>query len=289
MPLFSRIRLQSNRFTLAQERIASYLQENAREALNLPINELAAQCQVGDATLIRFYRLLGYESYPMFRIGLAKELTENEFCPIYEEVEKHDEVSDVIRKVVGSSIQGISDLAKQLSQDSLQDITRNFKTAMIIHIIGLGASGVVAQDAMHKLMRLGIKVVAYEDSHLMTIAASVARPDETFFAICHSGETVDILRTLEIAKSRGCYTCAITSSIESSITRVVSAYLLSCTRDTKMRSDTMISRIVQLVVIDILYVMLALQIGDDATERVNESRIALKEFRNPSVYTSKNR
>jgi DNA-binding MurR/RpiR family transcriptional regulator len=44
----------------------------------------------------------------------------------------------------------------------------------------------------------------------------------------------------------------------------------------------MISRIVQLVVIDILYVMLALQIGDAATERVNRSRIALRQYRTPS-------
>jgi len=62
----------------------------------------------------------------------------------------------------------------------------------------------------------------------------------------------------------------------------VAAYLLSCTHETKMRSDAMISRIVQLVVIDILYVMLALDIGDVAMERVNTSRIALKRYRSPA-------
>ncbi|HEY3425481.1 MAG TPA: MurR/RpiR family transcriptional regulator [Negativicutes bacterium] len=282
LPLFTRIRLQSNRFTPAQERIVHYLQEHATEALAIPINELSKRCQVGDATIIRFYRLLGYENYPMFRIALTKELSDSEIRPIYEEVSKQDELPAVIQKVIHSSIQGIADLEQQISLQALEDIAQHFNKAAHIHVIGLGASGVVAQDVMHKLMRLGLKLNAYSDSHLMSIAASVAQPDEVFFAICHSGETTDILRTLTLAKEHGCYTCALTSSIDSSITRLVAAYLLSCTRETKMRSDAMISRIVQLVVIDILYVMLALQIGDAATERVNRSRIALKQYRTPS-------
>lgn len=49
-----------------------------------------------------------------------------------------------------------------------------------------------------------------------------------------------------------------------------------------MRSDAMISQIVQLVVIDILYVMLALKIGNPALDKVHTSRMKLKQYRNPS-------
>lgn len=278
--LFSKIRLYSNRFTATQEKIVHYLQNHAQEALTLPINEFAARCGVGDATVIRFYRLLGYENYSMFRIAMARELAEREAEPIYEEVDQADDLPAIIHKVITSSTQGISDLEKQLSLPSLEKIADRMLKASHICVIGLGASGVVAQDVMHKMMRLGLKITAYSDSHLMAIAASVAEPDEIFLAICHSGETTDILRALEFAKERGCYTCAVTSSINSSITRLVSDYLLSCTRETKMRSDAMISRIVQLVVIDILYVMLALKIGDIALEKVHTSRLKLKQYRN---------
>ena len=280
MALFSRIRLQSNQFTSAQERIVRYLKENDKEALTLPINELAKRCQVGDATVIRFYRLLGYENYAMFRIALAQELSETDVRPIYEEVETKDGVSDVIRKVIDSTNQGISDLEKQISEVKLEEFADMLLRASTIHVLGLGASGVVAQDAMHKLMRLGCKIIAYSDSHLMTIAASIAKSDEVFFAVSHSGETTDIIRAIELAKQRGCKTCALTSSIGSSITQLVDVYLLSCTRETKMRSDAMISRIVQLVVIDMLYVLMALEIGDSAMEGVNQSRLALKQCRN---------
>ena len=280
MALFSRIRLQSNQFTSAQERIVRYLKENDKEALTLPINELAKRCQVGDATVIRFYRLLGYENYAMFRIALAQELSETDVRPIYEEVETKDGVSDVIRKVIDSTNQGISDLEKQISEVKLEEFADMLLRASTIHVLGLGASGVVAQDAMHKLMRLGCKIIAYSDSHLMTIAASIAKSDEVFFAVSHSGETTDIIRAIELAKQRGCKTCALTSSIGSSITQLVDVYLLSCKKKKKMRSDAMISRIVQLVVIDMLYVLMALEIGDSAMEGVNQSRLALKQCRN---------
>ena len=120
MSLFSRIRLQSNRFTPAQIKIVKYLQEHAQEALTIPINELAQRCHVGDATVIRFYRSIGYENYPMFRIALTKELSENAIRPIYEDVENKDELPDVIRKVIFSSIQGISDLERQISLPPLK-------------------------------------------------------------------------------------------------------------------------------------------------------------------------
>ena len=280
MTLFSRIRMQSNQFTASQERIARYLQEHMQEIVNLPINELAERCQVGDATIIRFYRLLGYDNYSRFRIALAKELSEEEIRPIYEEVESEDNPDTIIQKVIRSSVQGIADLEHQINPQALKEIVSRFIRASVIHVIGLGASGIVAQDVMHKFLRLGIKIHAYTDSHIMTIAAATARPDEVFFAISHSGETTDVLRTLELAKEQGCFTCALTSYIDSSITRLVAAYLLTCTRPTKMRSDAMISRIVQLVVIDILYVMAALELGDTAVDRVNQSRIALKPYRN---------
>lgn len=281
MMLFSKIRLQHNRLTATQNKIVQYLQEYAQEALTLPINEFAVKCGVGEATVIRFYRLLGYKNYAMFRVALAKELTgETDRPPIYEEVEANDGLTDIIRKVADSTTQGISDLKKQLSEAALEKIEQKLRHAAIIHVIGLGASGIVAQDARQKFMRLGCRIIAYSDSHLMMIAASIARPDEVFFAISHSGETIDIIRTLALAQKRGCFTCALTSSIGSSITQLVDAYLLSCTCETKMRSDAMISRIVQLVVIDILYVMMALQIGEPAIEGVNQSRVALQQYRN---------
>ncbi len=281
--LFSKIRLQHNRFTATQNKIVQYLQAHAQEALTLPINEFAAKCGVGEATVIRFYRLLGYKNYAMFRVALAKELAaETDTQPIYEEVQAHDGLTDIIRKVADSTTQGISDLKQQLSAEALATIEQQLRQAAVVHVIGLGASGVVAQDARQKFMRLGCRVIGYSDSHLMMIAASIARPDEVFFAISHSGETTDILRTLALAQKRGCFTCALTSSIDSGITQLVDAYLLSCTCETKMRSDAMISRIVQLVVIDILYVMMALQIGEPAIAGVNQSRAALRQYRNQS-------
>ena len=279
MNLFARIQLHSNRLTSSQKRIVEFLQASAGEALTLPINKLAERCQVGDATIIRFYRLLGYDNYSMFRIALSGETGKKEVRPIYEDVVSQDGLAAIIHKVIHSSMQGIADLEQQLSQAALERIADKLSQAAFIHVIGLGASGVVAQDVMHKLMRLGLRINAYTDSHLMTIAATVAQPQEVFFAVCHSGETTDIIRTLELAQAQGCYTCALTGYMNSSITRLAGDHLLSCTRETKMRSDAMISRIVQLVVIDILYVRLALQIGEEATDRVNHSRIALKQLR----------
>lgn len=256
MGLFSRIRLQSNRLTPAQERIVHFLQKNAYEVLNLPINELARRCHVGEATIVRFYRMLDYQSFSMFRIALSKELADDTSSLIYDEVDTQDELHDIIRKILHSSIQGISDLENQIFSQNIITIATQFCKSSFIHVIGLGFSGIIAQNVMHKLIPLGLKVFAYTDSQLITSAASVAHADEVFFAISHSGENTNILKALALAKKQGCFTCALTSSIDSTITREVSSYLLSCSFKTKTYSDFMISPIIQLVIINILHAVL---------------------------------
>jgi DNA-binding MurR/RpiR family transcriptional regulator len=68
---------------------------------------------------------------------------------------------------------------------------------------------------------------------------------------------------------------AFTSYRNSSITKYADVVLLSSANETKYRSDALVSRILQLVIIDILYVSIVLEMGPKAVERINRSRLAV--------------
>lgn len=55
-------------------------------------------------------------------------------------------------------------------------------------------------DAMHKFVKIGLNVCSYPDPHFMNIIASHATIDDVLFAVSHTGESLEVLSTVTIAK-----------------------------------------------------------------------------------------
>ncbi len=68
---------------------------------------------------------------------------------------------------------------------------------------------------------------------------------------------------------------SLTSYANSSLAKMSDLYLLSSTNDKKYHSEAMASRIVQLTIIDILYIATFMQNEDVYFEEMNKSRIAV--------------
>lgn len=58
----------------AEARVAQYVLENPRQVISLSVAELAEYSGVGDATVIRTCRSMGFVSYQDFKVSLIKSL-----------------------------------------------------------------------------------------------------------------------------------------------------------------------------------------------------------------------
>ena len=56
-----------SKLTKSEKIIANYLRKNQEEAAFLPLGKIARQLGLSEATLVRFARSLGFESYPALR------------------------------------------------------------------------------------------------------------------------------------------------------------------------------------------------------------------------------
>ena len=113
------------------------------------------------------------------------------------------------------------------------------------------------------------------DSHIMIIQSAHLDKDDLVLAVSHSGESREILDAVSMAKRKGARIAAITSYERSSLVKLADIVLLSSSREAAYRSDAMISRIIQLVIIDTLYVATVLTLGPAGIKRVNQSRLAV--------------
>lgn len=273
--VFSLIRTKYNTLSPTQKGIADYILANSDKVILYSIGELAHLCNTSETTIIRFLRKLNYTSYQVFRVKIAQEITDESTNSIYEEVGKQDSIEDIRKKVIQLTVSSINDLNNILDEKELSGFTESILGAKKILFVGVGASSMIAADAYHKFLRLGINASFTGDSHIMSIACAHAKKGDLIIAVSHSGESREIIDAIELAKEKGAKIASITSYSNSSLSEKSDIVLLSSSRETKYRSDAMISRIIQLVIIDTLYVSTVLKLGTQGIKNVNESRLAV--------------
>ena len=115
------------------------------------------------------------------------------------------------------------------------------------------ASAIVAQDAMHKFMRINQHCTAYLDTHMQLASAANLTKEDVAIGISYSGQTMDIVDALKLAKTTGATTICITRFGRSTITEFSDIKLFVASNEALFRSGAMASRIAQLNVIDILF------------------------------------
>jgi DNA-binding MurR/RpiR family transcriptional regulator len=148
-----------------------------------------------------------------------------------------------------------------------------------LHIAGVWASGLVAQDLQQKLARIGRACHAHVDSQSALASAVLLGPGDVFLAVSHSGESRDILEPLRRAAAAGATTVVITNHPMSTAARTADHVLASAGRETTFRPGAMASRISQLVVVDCLFVCVAQRSYDSSSRALRLTHEALESTR----------
>jgi DNA-binding MurR/RpiR family transcriptional regulator len=264
-------------FSESQKQVADFVLANPAQVILLPIAELAAACKVSEPTVMRFLHKMNYRSYQMFRVHIAQDNAPDTSQALYSDVDQNDSSSEIIRKVLTSTQCALNDLQGVLKPESLEKICAAIHEAKKVLIIGVGSTYAVAFDFYHKLLKLGINALCSNDPHIINITCNSGLKEKgsVLIAISHSGESREILDGVALAKQSGCPVYGITSFKNSTLARQSDEVLLSTSLETAYRSDALTSRIMQLCIVDMLYINLALLSGSKAIENIQNSRMAV--------------
>ncbi len=247
----------------AEQRVGKLVLSDARSFANLPISELADRSHVSKPTVVRFCRSLGYDGLTDFKRKLVGSVSEG--VPfIHRSVDTDDKVSDVVVKVIDNTVSAFlkyrndaSTFAIGKAVDALSLACQNGKR---IEFIGVGNSGIVAQDAQHKFFRLGVNTIAYSDGHMQVMSASLLAPGDCLVVISNSGRTRDLMDATDIARKNGATVIVITAS-GSPLAAAGHIHLSADHPEGYDRYSPMVSRLLHLMIIDILATAVALRVG----------------------------
>ena len=273
-----RIKSAAEIFKPAEKSVAEFVLANPQQVMHMSISEAARDIGVGESTVIRFCRSLGYKGYQEFKLRLAQDLVEPvEF--IHENISFQDSTADLSQKVFQTNIQAVADTMKALDPQMVEVAAKKLSDAGRIDIYGVGYSSFTALDAKLNFVRLGLIADAYGDAHLQAMAAASLKKNDVAIGISHSGRTKDVVDALVLARKTGASTIAITNFSPSPITRASDVVLLTASPESPLGGEVLTSRIAQLCVLDVLSVALAVTLGDGCLDLIRKTSEAVKKKR----------
>jgi glucokinase len=160
-------------------------------------------------------------------------------------------------KVIDNTVSAILKFRDQLDVTSIDRAIQLLRKANRVEFYAMGNSRVVALDGQHKFFRFRIPTSAYGDSHLFTLAAELLKPGDVVIAISTSGELPELLAAVDAARRAGADVIAITGS-KSALAKKASICLAVDHSEDSTTFLSMISRILQLLLIDIMSVGISL-------------------------------
>jgi glucokinase len=271
--LMDRLRQLQPELTPAEQRVASLVLEQPRLVLNEPIAGIAKLADVSQPTVIRFCRSLGFLGLADFKLKFASSLTGA--IPVrHSQVRLSDSTHDLSAKVIDNTVSAILKFRDQLDVRAIDRAIELVSRARRIEFYAMGNARVVALDGQHKFFRFRIPTALYGDSHLFSLAAELLGPGDVVIAISNSGRLPELLSAVDAARAAGADVIAISSS-QSPLAHRASVVLAVDHAEDNSSFLSMISRVLQLLLIDIMAVGVSVDAHARGAEGEAEGRRAL--------------
>ena len=231
--------------TKSEKRIAMFVDDHFSQISYMSINDLASQCEIGESTIMRFCKRLGYSGFYEFKQKVVIELQHNE------EKNRKDDNKTI------SDIEMMFKETLQLSNEiQIQKAAQMIIESQNIYLFGVGFSGLSAQASQIRLTSLGYKAVATSEAYSQIVLANVIREGDLAIGISISGENTTTMECLNLARMNGAKIISITNHEKSSITLLSNVVLLTAGQELGKEGSTLITEMSQFIVLEQLFAKL---------------------------------
>lgn len=262
--------------TNTEKKVADFILNNYRATLNYTVTELAEHAEVSDATVVRFCRSVGYKGYQDLKINLARD-TIAPYKHLNTELEEADTPAQITEKMIRSEIRVLEETINLLDMKEMELAAKAIKEANRVYLFGTGGSIIVAQDAMHKLLKIGVQCVVQMDTDIQAMESALMRKGDVAIGISHSGTNRNVIDCLKNARANGATTIGLTTYGKSPIQKCCDYLLMTSTQETVFKSESLTARIAQLSVIDSLTAIVSFMDYNKAYEAIQKTRNATAE------------
>lgn len=261
----------------SEAKVARVILADPEGATRSSIAALAKAAGVSEPSVNRFCKRMEATGFPDFKLKLAKSLAHG-IRFVNSNVDPDDGVESYVPKIFDTTINSLAIVRDNISHARITQIVDKLIQAKRICFFGLGGSASVAKDAENKFFRLAMPVSFHEDVLMQRMLAASGTPGDVFFMVSYTGRTREMVDVAELARSNGAVVIGLTAP-NSPLAEACSLVLEVEVRENTDEYMPMTSRIVHLVILDILATGVILKRGPEFLPHLEKIKGSLKPTR----------
>jgi len=283
----NRIQAKLPEMSTAMSKIAVFLLEHPQAPLELSILDLAEQTGTSGATVTRFCREIGYSGYLPFRVAIASDTGRSDAreswkTDIGRAFGPDDSAQDVLSTLMNAHTRSLQETASVMDLELLTRIAQEVASCRHVDIYGIGGSAVMAKEMQSRLYRIGINAHHWSELHAGLTSAAIQGSDCVAIGISNTGRTDATIQVLRQASAAGATTVALSNHPKSPLAEVASLRITTSVHEQFLQPDDLSAKHVQLLVLDLLYLMVAQVNFNQATTKLAATAAAVSPHRRPT-------
>jgi DNA-binding MurR/RpiR family transcriptional regulator len=268
-------------------KIAAILLENPQAPLEGSIGDLAKKSGTSAATVTRFCRLIGYAGYASFRVSIATEAGRTSAREVWttdigRAFGPDDPAAEVLSTLMNAHIRSLQETASIMDLPLMKEISRRIANSAHVDIYGVGGSAVLAGELQARLYRIGINSHDWSEVHAGLTSAAIQNADSVAIGISNTGRTKETVQMLRQAQRAGALTVAISNNPTSALVEVADLAIITSVFERFLQPDDLSAKHVQLMVLDLLYLLIAQEDFERTTTNLATSALAVSAHRQPN-------
>jgi DNA-binding MurR/RpiR family transcriptional regulator len=178
---------QFNQLTKSEKRIANYLRKHQEECAFLSAAELATRLELSEATIVRFARSMGFESYPDMRKLLQNSYRQRvtHSARLRGRLGDLRETGDVFERLVVSDIDYMTQALETVDHKELDRAVELIRSHKRLFVFGVGPSVSLVDLIEIRLTRFGYQVIPLKTGGREILDSMLLMTkDDLLFTIC---------------------------------------------------------------------------------------------------------
>lgn len=196
----------SNDFTKSEKRIVDFIRRNMDEAAFLPAGDIASRLDISEATMVRFARTLGFDSYPALREALLNNFRQrmSHSARLRERLVDLRSTGDIFEQLVVSEIDYLTEAMQTLDRNAMSKAVELLRSHQRIFVFGLGPSLSLVEQLQIRLTRSARQVVPLNSSGQEVLEPLILmNQQDLLFAIGFFNLTPTLQLVLDYANQQG--------------------------------------------------------------------------------------
>ncbi|WP_217077504.1 MurR/RpiR family transcriptional regulator [Clostridium baratii] len=243
MNFYDMISVNTEKLNKNESEILDFCLRNPIKIKNMKINDLAESTYTSPSSIVRFCKKIGFSGFSEFKASLSFNTKED----------KNKAKSNYSGNHSQNLFKDINKSIELINETIVDDVLEMLHKANRIEFFGEGSSRFVCSEVAKKFRTIGKTAFNYDDSSMMYISATSLTENDVIFAISISGETTQILKALNIGKSRGSKIISLTDIGNNTQSKISDKTLFTTSTSFNMDNINIQSRIQTLIIAEYIF------------------------------------